>query len=154
MYLPAGRRDPDQPQHAGTKDGDDCRKQRVPPSTHRTCADLISRGQKLQRRHNCQTLHRKPQYCCIRRIQAKEKVPSKHKNHRETATGNHGKQHSCAKNLPASFMLSGSVVLTCEGNRRLGKRIDHSKRKLTEEEEETSRKVIAKELDIDEDLLK
>ena len=29
----------------------------------------------------------------------------------------------------------------------MGKRIDHSKRKLTEEEEETSRKVIAKEAD-------
>ena len=36
----------------------------------------------------------------------------------------------------------------------MGKRIDRSKRTLTPEEEETSRKVIAKELDIDEDLLK
>ena len=36
----------------------------------------------------------------------------------------------------------------------MGKRIDHSRSVLSPEEEENSRKVIAKELDIDEDLLK
>ena len=36
----------------------------------------------------------------------------------------------------------------------MGKRIDHSRPVHTPEEEETSRRVIAKELDIDEDLLK
>ncbi len=59
------------------------------------------------------------------------------------------------KAVPKKMVAVKEVTVKHFGNTAsMGKRIDHSKRKLTEEEEETSRKVIAKELDIDEDLLK
>ena len=59
------------------------------------------------------------------------------------------------KAIPKKMVAVKEVTVKHFGNTAsMGKRIDHSKRKLTEEEEETSRKVIAKELDIDEDLLK
>ena len=59
------------------------------------------------------------------------------------------------KAVPKKMVAVKEVTVKHFGNTAsMGKRIDHSKRKLTEEEEETSRKVIARELDIDEDLLK
>ena len=59
------------------------------------------------------------------------------------------------KAVPKKMVAVKEVTVKHFGNTAsLGKRIDRSKRTLTPEEEETSRKVIAKELDIDEDLLK
>lgn len=59
------------------------------------------------------------------------------------------------KAVPKKMVAVKEVTVKHFGNTAsMGKRIDRSKRTLTEEEEETSRKVIAKELDIDEDLLK
>ena len=59
------------------------------------------------------------------------------------------------KAVPKKMVAVKEVTVKHFGNTAsMGKRIDRSKRPLTPEEEETSRKVIAKELDIDEDLLK
>ena len=59
------------------------------------------------------------------------------------------------KAVPKKMVAVKEVTVKHFGNTAsMGKRIDRSKRTLTPEEEETSRKVIAKELDIDEDLLK
>lgn len=59
------------------------------------------------------------------------------------------------KAVPKKMVAVEEVTVKHFGNTAsMGKRIDRSKRTLTPEEEETSRKVIAKELDIDEDLLK
>lgn len=59
------------------------------------------------------------------------------------------------KAVPKKMVAVKEVTVKHFGNTAsMGKRIDRSKRILTPEEEETSRKVIAKELDIDEDLLK
>ena len=59
------------------------------------------------------------------------------------------------KAVPKKMVAVKEVTVKHFGNTAsMGKRIDRSKRNLTPEEEETSRKVIAKELDIDEDLLK
>lgn len=59
------------------------------------------------------------------------------------------------KAVPKKMVAVKEVTVKHFGNTAsMGKRIDRSKRTLTAEEEETSRKVIAKELDIDEDLLK
>ena len=59
------------------------------------------------------------------------------------------------KAVPKKMVAVREVTVKHFGNTAsMGKRIDHSRRKLTQEEEENSRKVIAKELDIDEDLLK
>ena len=59
------------------------------------------------------------------------------------------------KAVPKKMVASKEVTVKHFGNTaNMGKRIDHSKSKLTNELEATSRKVIAKELDIDEDLLK
>ena len=59
------------------------------------------------------------------------------------------------KAVPKKMVAVNEVTVKHFGNTAsMGKRIDRSKRTLTPEEEETSRKVIAKELDIDEDLLK
>ena len=57
--------------------------------------------------------------------------------------------------LPPDEGISHEVTVKHFGNTAsMGKRIDHSRSVLSPEEEENSRKVIAKELDIDEDLLK
>lgn len=59
------------------------------------------------------------------------------------------------KAVPKKMVAVKEVTVKHFGNTAsMGKRIDRSKRTLTPEEEETSRKVIAKELDIDEDLLR
>ena len=59
------------------------------------------------------------------------------------------------KAVPKKMVAVKEVTVKHFGNTAsMGKRIDRSKRTLTPEEEETSRKVSAKELDIDEDLLK
>lgn len=59
------------------------------------------------------------------------------------------------KAVPKKMVAVKEVTVKHFGNTAsMGKRIDQSKQTLTPEEEETSRKVIAKELDIDEDLLK
>lgn len=59
------------------------------------------------------------------------------------------------KAVPKKMVAVKEVTVKHFGNTAsMGKRIDRSKRTLTPEEEETSRKVIAKELNIDEDLLK
>ena len=59
------------------------------------------------------------------------------------------------KALPKKLVAVREVTVKHFGNTAsMGKRIDHSKRPITQEEEENSRKVIARELDIDEDLLK
>ena len=59
------------------------------------------------------------------------------------------------KAVPKKMVAVREVTVKHFGNTAsMGKRIDHSRKKLSEEEEENSRKVIAKELDIDEDLLK
>lgn len=59
------------------------------------------------------------------------------------------------KAVPKKMVAVKEVTVKHFGNTAsMGKRIDRSKRTLTPEEEETSHKVIAKELDIDEDLLK
>lgn len=59
------------------------------------------------------------------------------------------------KAVPKKMVAVKEVTVKHFGNTAsMGKRIDRSKQTLTPEEEETSRKVIAKELDIDEDLLK
>lgn len=59
------------------------------------------------------------------------------------------------KAVPKKMVAVKEVTVKHFGNTAsMGKRIDHSKKTLSPEEEETSRKVIAKELDIDEDLLK
>ncbi len=59
------------------------------------------------------------------------------------------------KAVPKKMVAVKEVTVKHFGNTAsMGKRIDRSKRTFTPEEEETSRKVIAKELDIDEDLLK
>ena len=59
------------------------------------------------------------------------------------------------KAVPKKMVAVKEVTVKHFGNTAsMGKRIDRSKRTLTPEEEETSRKVIAKGLDIDEDLLK
>lgn len=59
------------------------------------------------------------------------------------------------KAVPKKMVAVKEVTVKHFGNTAsMGKRIDRSKRTLTPEEEETSRKVIAKELDIDEGLLK
>ena len=59
------------------------------------------------------------------------------------------------KAVPKKMVAVREVTVKHFGNTAsMGKRIDHSRRKLPQEEEENSRKVIAKELDIDEDLLK
>ena len=59
------------------------------------------------------------------------------------------------KAVPKKMVAVKEVTVKHFGNTAsMGKRIDRSKRPLTPEEEETSRKVIAMELDIDEDLLK
>lgn len=59
------------------------------------------------------------------------------------------------KAVPKKMVAVKEVTVKHFGNTAsMGKSIDRSKRTLTPEEEETSRKVIAKELDIDEDLLK
>ena len=57
--------------------------------------------------------------------------------------------------LPKKMVAVREVTVKHFGNTAsMGKRIDHSRSVLSPEEEENSRKVIAKELDIDEDLLK
>ena len=59
------------------------------------------------------------------------------------------------KAVPKKMVAVKEVTVKHFGNTAsMGKRIARSKSPLTPEEEETSRKVIAKELDIDEDLLK
>lgn len=59
------------------------------------------------------------------------------------------------KAVPKKMVAVKEVTVKHFGNTAsMGKHIDHSKRTLSPEEEENSRKVIAKELDIDEDLLK
>lgn len=59
------------------------------------------------------------------------------------------------KAVPKKMVAVKEVTVKHFGNTAsMGKRIDRTKQTLTTEEEETSRKVIAKELDIDEDLLK
>lgn len=59
------------------------------------------------------------------------------------------------KAVPKKMVAVKEVTVKHFGNTAsMGKRIEHTKQNLTPEEEETSRKVIAKELDIDEDLLK
>ena len=57
--------------------------------------------------------------------------------------------------VPKKTVAVREVTVKHFGNTAsMGKRIDHSRSVLPPEEEENSRKVIAKELDIDEDLLK
>lgn len=57
--------------------------------------------------------------------------------------------------VPKKMVASKAVTVKHFGNTgNMGKRIDHSRRNLTEEQEAASRKVIARELDIDEDLLR
>ncbi len=57
--------------------------------------------------------------------------------------------------VPKKMVAKRDVKVKHFGNTgSMGKRIDRSKRSLTEEQEAASRKVIARELDIDEDLLK
>lgn len=59
------------------------------------------------------------------------------------------------KAVPKKMVAVREVTVKHFGNTAsMGKRIDHSKSALTPEQEENSRKVIARELDIDEDLLK
>ena len=59
------------------------------------------------------------------------------------------------KAVPKKMVAVREVTVKHFGNTAsMGKRIDHSRSVLSPEEEENSRKVIAKELDIDEDLLK
>lgn len=59
------------------------------------------------------------------------------------------------KAVPKKIVASKSVTVKHFGNTgNMGKRIDRSKRTLSEEQEAASRKVIARELDIDEDLLR
>ena len=59
------------------------------------------------------------------------------------------------KAVPKKTVAVREVTVKHFGNTAsMGKRIDHSRSVLSPEEEENSRKVIAKELDIDEDLLK
>ena len=59
------------------------------------------------------------------------------------------------KAVPKKMVAVREVTVKHFGNTAsMGKRIDHSKSVLSPEEEENSRKVIARELDIDEDLLK
>ena len=59
------------------------------------------------------------------------------------------------KAVPKKMVAVREVTVKHFGNTAsMGKRIDHSRSMLSPEEEENSRKVIAKELDIDEDLLK
>lgn len=57
--------------------------------------------------------------------------------------------------VPKKMVASKEVTVKHFGNTaNMGRRIDRSKRTLSEEQEAASRKVIARELDIDEDLLK
>lgn len=59
------------------------------------------------------------------------------------------------KAVPKKMVTVKEVTVKHFGNTAsMGKRLSHTSSALTEEEEETSRKVIARELDIDEDLLK
>lgn len=59
------------------------------------------------------------------------------------------------KAVPKRMVASKEVTVKHFGNTgNMGKRINRTKQSLTEEQEAASRKVIAKELDIDEDLLK
>lgn len=59
------------------------------------------------------------------------------------------------KAIPKKMVASKEKTVKHFGNTAsIGKRIDHSKKELTAAEEETSRKVIAQQLDIDEDWLK
>lgn len=59
------------------------------------------------------------------------------------------------KAVPKKMVAVREVTVKHFGNTAsMGKRIDHSRQPLTREEEEQSRKVMARELDIDEDLLK
>jgi hypothetical protein len=59
------------------------------------------------------------------------------------------------KAIPKKMVAVKEVTVKHFGNTAsMGKRMSHTRPELTPEEEETSRRVIAKELDIDEDLLK
>jgi hypothetical protein len=59
------------------------------------------------------------------------------------------------KAVPKKMVAVKEVTVKHFGNTAsMGKRMNHTRPALTPEEEETSRKVIARELDIDEDLLK
>lgn len=59
------------------------------------------------------------------------------------------------KAVPKKMVASRDVRVKHFGNTAsMGRRIDRAKKELTEEQEAASRKVIAKELDIDEDLLR
>jgi hypothetical protein len=57
--------------------------------------------------------------------------------------------------VPKKMVAVKEVTVKHFGNTgSMGKRVSHNRPQPTEEEEETSRRVIARELDIDEDLLK
>jgi hypothetical protein len=59
------------------------------------------------------------------------------------------------KAVPKKMVAVKEVTVKHFGNTgRMGKRISKSETKTSEDEEETSRRVMAKELDIDEELLK
>ena len=76
-------------------------------------------------------------------------------SHKESVQFEDDDYYYYVKAVPKKMVAVREVTVKHFGNTAsMGKRIDHSRSVLSPEEEENSRKVIAKELDIDEDLLK
>ena len=76
-------------------------------------------------------------------------------SHKESVQFEDDDYYYYVKAVPKKMVAVREVTVKHFGNTAsMGKRIDHSRSVLSLEEEENSRKVIAKELDIDEDLLK
>ena len=76
-------------------------------------------------------------------------------SHKESVQFEDDDYYYYVKAVPKKTVAVREVTVKHFGNTAsMGKRIDHSRSVLSPEEEENSRKVIAKELDIDEDLLK